>query len=162
PMAIAPPVPVLPPETVWRACGSLAAAITALASSPDGRLLAVGHADGRVTLIQRADGAVAGRLQSGAGPVDRLVFSADSQKLATVSLTGRPLGRATLRPTPNRVLLSPDGTLAAGSLGSDIEPQRWALYSARDGRLLVSSPPARTVGAAYFLPGPRRLLAMTS
>jgi hypothetical protein len=258
PAEVAPPpaatVAVLPAESRWRACGALAAAITALASAPDGELLAVGYADGRLTLLRRGDGALVGRLQSGAGPVDRMVFSGDghlvatlgggvarifrvadtapvralatgagagvslqfspgprplllaaseplgtadnvavwqvedgarigsliapaaavfadngrallvddgSRRLASLSFTGRVLGRAALRPVPDRVLLSPDGALAAGMLGTGLDAQRWALYSARDGRLLVSTPPVRDAGAAHFLPG-GRLLALTS
>ncbi|HXU82642.1 MAG TPA: hypothetical protein VN914_14670, partial [Polyangia bacterium] len=71
-------------DTVWKACGSLAADITALAQSPDGKLLAIGYADGRVTLIEQAGMTVVGRFEINARlGIDKMTFTEDGGTLLT-------------------------------------------------------------------------------
>lgn len=77
------PARMLGKETAWLGCGVMAAAITAVAHSADGQLLASGHADGRVTVVRVADGGVVARLTTRA-PLERLALSADGQRVAVL------------------------------------------------------------------------------
>ena len=78
----APPV-MLGAGTTWAACGELASAITAIAQSPDGKLLATGHGDGRVNL-HRLDGSGAQTTVMLGAPLEGLAISADGQRVAAL------------------------------------------------------------------------------
>jgi WD40 repeat protein len=72
--------------TIWKACGNLAAELTALAQSGDGKWLAAGYGDGRVTLLEQATMTVAGRLDVGSGSgVGHLAFTDDGATLLTAA-----------------------------------------------------------------------------
>ncbi len=64
------------------------AAVTALAVSPDGSLVAVGLADGQVQLLERESGKLLRSLSRHIGGVIALEFSFDGRYLATGGADG--------------------------------------------------------------------------
>lgn len=64
------------------------AAVTSLAISSDGKLIAAGAADNSIKLLLGADGAVAATLTGHAGPVTHVAFSGDGQRVAGCSTDG--------------------------------------------------------------------------
>jgi WD40 repeat protein len=105
----------LPASTEWAACGTLAAALTALAHSPDGQLLAIGRGDGSVDVVRVADGKLALGFKLPHGPVDRVAFTDDALRVAA-------LGGGTLR------IISVDGT-AARDIVTGLGPGRSLQFS---------------------------------
>ena len=74
----------------WKALPtwSMPAAVTALAVSPDGSLVAVGLADGQVQLLERESGKLLRSLSRHVGGVTALEFSFDGRYLATGGADG--------------------------------------------------------------------------
>jgi WD40 repeat protein len=131
--------------------------VSALAMSPDGRLLATGCEDGKARLFEARTGAPIGEPFAHAGPVVVLAFSPDGKWLATGSedKTGRLLDTATGAPAPavfahddhvHSLAFFPDGKrLATGSE----EDHTIRLWSIPEGRRLL--PPIQLGEKVYAL-----------
>ncbi|WP_406693499.1 c-type cytochrome domain-containing protein [Singulisphaera sp. Ch08] len=64
------------------------APVLAIALSPDGKTLALGGQDNGISLLNAADGKLTATLKGHTGPVNRLAFTPDGARLASVSSDG--------------------------------------------------------------------------
>jgi WD40 repeat protein len=126
--------------------------VSAVAFSPDGRLLAAGLTEGALVVWDVASGAERCRLAGHDGRVSALAFSPDGSRLVTASLdrtarlwdlaTGKELRRfGTHEDTVRSVAFSPDGRLVAVA-GSDWEGV--GLWDAATGREVGQIPCGQT------------------
>ena len=146
-------------------------ASTASALSPDGRRLAIAHADGNVTVRDLAGGSVVTQFAASTRSAIALAFSADDRTLAisqkdgtvelrdanTGTLSAGPLSGSTGGYSP--LAFSPDGLQLAGA-DSQGEVVTWALTSPARAATVLGRSTSGIVSALDWSPDSRMLAAL--